>query len=287
MATAMDLIRHKYKTPNVGKVERGASITAGTLLLARGLRSKGWVGAATAFIGIAFLRRGVTGFCYTYQALGINSAPEQSSDTGNSEKGSGQNVSVPHQTGIRIDEAVTVNLPTPQVFQFWRNLANVAEFMEHVESVRTLADSSRTHWTAKGPGGKSVEWQAQIINEIENELIAWRSLPGSEIPHAGSVHFKEASGGRGTEVHVEILYSPPGGSAGAMVAKLFGEDPAAQIRSDLKRLKARLEAGVLPDTEGQSAGAATPRHDSYRHPDLVGKASEESFPASDSPAFTH
>jgi uncharacterized membrane protein len=140
---------------------------------------------------------------------------------------------------------------------------------------------------AKGPGGKSVEWDAQIINEKPNELIAWRSLPGSEIPHAGSVRFKEASGGRGTEIHVEVLYSPPGGPAGAMVAKLFGEDPSAQIRSDLKRLKARLEAGVLPNTEGQPVGATTPHTDNSRHPDLVANASEESFPASDSPAFTH
>jgi uncharacterized membrane protein len=283
----MDMIRHKYQTPNVGKVERGASIAAGTLLLARGIKAKGWLGTASALMGIAFLRRGISGFCYTYQALGMNSAAGQPGDASWQEKGSGQNVSVAHQTGIRIDEAVTINLPREEVFRFWRNLANVAEFMEHVESVRTLDDGSRTHWMAKGPGGRCLEWEAQIINEKENELIAWRSLPGSEIPHAGSVRFIEASGGRGTEVHVEILYTPPGGAAGAMVARLFGEDPAAQIRSDLKRLKARLEAGVIPNTTGQPVGNTLPREDNHRYSDNVAKASEESFPASDSPAFTH
>jgi uncharacterized membrane protein len=140
---------------------------------------------------------------------------------------------------------------------------------------------------SKGPGGRTSEWEAQIINEYKNELIAWRSLEGSEIPHAGSVRFKEATGGRGTEVHVEILYSPPGGVAGAMVAKLFGDDPASQIRSDLKRLKARLEAGVIPDTSGQSVGSPSGSVEPTRHGDQVSKASEESFPASDSPAFTH
>jgi uncharacterized membrane protein len=283
----MDMIRHKYQTPNVGKVERGASIAAGTLLLARGIRAKSWLGTAAALMGIAFLRRGITGFCYTYQALGMNSTERQLCDLTHGEKGCGKNISVPHHTGARIDEAVTVGLPREEVFRFWRDLSNVGEFMEHVESVRTVDDSNRTHWMAKGPGGKSVQWDAQIINEKPNELIAWRSLPGSEIPHAGSVRFKEASGGRGTEVHVEVLYSPPGGPAGAMFAKLFGEDPSAQIRSDLKRLKARLEAGVIPNTEGQPVGATTPKADSPRHPDLVAKASEESFPASDSPAFTH
>jgi uncharacterized membrane protein len=283
----MQMIRHKHQTPNVGRGERAASIGAGTLLLARGVQTRGWLGTATALMGIAFLRRGITGYCYTYQALGINSASEASTNGKRGEKGTGQNVSVPHLTGTRIDEAVTVNLPPAEVYRFWRNLANIAEFMEHVESVRTMEDGNRSQWTAKGPGGKCVEWEALIISEKENERIAWRSTEGSDIPHAGSVQFREAAGGRGTEVHVEILYSPPGGPAGAMLAKVFGEDPAKQIRSDLKRIKARLEAGVLPNTEGQPVGSPASTDESRVQPDQVSKASEESFPASDSPAFTH
>src|SRR6185312_9015594 len=127
----------------------------------------------------------------------------------------------------------------------WRNLANVAEFMEYVESVQTLneGDDRKTRWAVKGPAGKCLEWDAEIVNEKENELIAWRSLDGSEVANAGSVHFKDAPGGRGTEVSLEIMYTPPGGSFGAFAAKLFGDDPAARIRADLKRLKARIEAG--------------------------------------------
>src|SRR5262249_30733991 len=163
-------------------------------------------------------------------------------------------VSVPHRSGIRIDEAITINRPRAEVYRFWRNLANIAEFMEYVESVRTLnnGDDRRTRWTAKGPGGRFLEWDAEIINARENELIAWRLLDGSEVANAGSVHFKDAPGVRGTEVTLEIMYAPPGGSLGAFAARLFGEDPAARIHADLKRVKARIEAGVLAGTNGQS-----------------------------------
>jgi uncharacterized membrane protein len=280
----MEMIRHRYTVPNVGNAERAASLAAGALLLGTGLKTKGWIGAATALLGAAFVGRAATGFCYTYQALGINTAspPEKEIPSG-----TGQNVSVPHETGIRIDEAVTISLTREQVYRFWRNLGNIAESMEYVESVRSMGDGDQhTRWLVKGPGGKSLKWDARIINEKENELIAWRSIEGSEIPNAGSVHFIDAGGGRGTEVHVELLYSPPGGAAGAMLAKLFGDDPAAQIRNDLKRLKARLEAGVLPKTEGQPAGSPIAAAEHRQNSDRVSKASEESFPASDAPAFT-
>jgi len=280
----MDMIRHKYSVPNVGKVERAASIAAGALLMGRGIKARGWLGTLTALMGVAFLRRGISGFCYTYQALGINTASSPDAAEG----GTGTNVSVAHQTGTRVDEAITVNMPRAEVYKFWRDLGNIAESMEYVESVQAVgSDGMQTRWMVKGPAGKSIEWQARIINEIENELIAWRSVEGSEIANAGSVHFADAAGGRGTEVHVEILYSPPGGPAGAMLAKLFGDDPAAQVRADLKRLKAKLEARVVPNTEGQPAGAPEGSESHPHRSDRVSTASEESFPASDAPAFTH
>jgi uncharacterized membrane protein len=280
----MQIIRHKYQVPNVGKLERTASVAAGMLLVTKGLRDKGLTGTAMALVGMEFLRRGITGNCHSYQALGINTAGAQ--------KGDGASISVPHGAGIRIDEAITINRPRADVYRFWRDLSNIAEFMEYVESVRTLSDGDdrKTRWTAKAPGGKSLEWDAEIINEKENELIAWRSLDGAEVANAGSVHFKEAPGGRGTEISLEILYSPPGGTLGAFAAKLFGEDPAARIRSDLKRVKARLEAGVLPGTDGQSVGPKGQSEEvavCHSHTDAVSKASEESFPASDAPGFTH
>jgi len=268
---------------NVGKTERGASIMAGTLLAYYGLRDKSWKGAGLAFLGINFLRRGVLGYCYTYRFLGI--------DTNHARKGHNQTIA--HGTGIRIDEAITIERPRHEVYGFWSQPENLAEFMEHVESVRTIpgpaASGTCTHWVAKGPGGRRMEWDAEIINRIDDELIAWRSLEESEVSNAGSVRFADAAGGRGTEVRIALQYNPPGGTAGAFIARLFGEDPSTQIHNDLQRLKTRLEAGVVPTVDGQSKGANKAEDDLERHrkSEQVVSASEASFPASDAPAYTH
>jgi uncharacterized membrane protein len=275
----MELIRHPYNTPNVGRAERAASVAVGAALLSYGIRKKGIVGGALAFLSLAFLRRGLTGFCYTYQTLGVRT----------SESGQGRNISVPYELGIRVDEAVTINRPREEVYRFWRNLENLSRFMEHVECVRALDDGKRSHWVVKGPGDRTVQWDAEVINDVENELIGWRSLPGSEVQNAGSVSFRDATGGRGTEVRIELQYNPPGGAVGAMFAKLFGEEPSQQIHGDLKRLKTRLEAGVVPSTEGQPTGASHSEvaREKQRDSEKVVAASQESFPASDSPAYSH
>jgi len=274
----MEIIRHQYTTPNVGKIERAASVAAGAYIVVHGLRQKSWTGAGLAFLGLGLLRRGVTGFCYTYQALGIRTNSDDQ----------GRNSSVPYELGIRVDEAVTINRPRAEVYRFWRNLENLAQFMEHVESVREVPGTKRSHWVSKGPSDRRVEWDAEIINEVDGELIGWRSLEGSDVANAGSVRFTDAEGGRGTEVRVSLQYNPPGGAVGAFVAKMFGEEPSTQIRGDLKRLKTKLEAGVVPTTQGQPVGGQQDNEKETRAQSReVATASEESFPASDSPAYTH
>jgi uncharacterized membrane protein len=103
----------------------------------------------------------------------------------------------------------------------------------------------RSHWYAKGPAGTTVDWEAEIINEIPNELIGWRSVDGSEVDNAGSVHFKPAAGGRGTELKVVLRYDPPAGKLGASVSKMLGEDPAMNVQEDLRRLKMLIETGEI------------------------------------------
>ena len=153
--------------------------------------------------------------------------------------------------GIHVEEAVTVSRPVHEVFRFWRNFENLPRFMKHLDSV-SEREGGVFHWTARGPAGTQVEWDARIINEIEDKLIGWQSLEGSTISTAGSVNFRETP--RGTEVRVHLQYQPPGGKLGATIAWLLGEEPNIQIREDLRRFKQLLETGEIPTIDGQPRG---------------------------------
>ena len=153
--------------------------------------------------------------------------------------------------GVHVEESVTVNRPIGDVFRFWRNFENLPQFMNHLESV-SQREMGVSHWVAKGPAGTRVEWDARIINEIDDKLIGWQSLDGSMVSTAGSVNFRETP--RGTEVRVHLQYSPPAGKVGAAVARLFGEEPGVQIREDLRRFKQLMETGEIPTIHGQPFG---------------------------------
>jgi uncharacterized membrane protein len=154
-------------------------------------------------------------------------------------------VSVPADEGIRVDEAVTIDRPIAEVYSFWSRLENLPRFMRHVESVVPL-DEVHSHWRVKTIGGKVVQWDAEIIEKRENEMISWRSVPGADVDNAGSVWFTPVPGGNGTMVRVSLKYVPPAGKAGALIAKLFRSDAETEIEQDLQSLKCFLETGQMP-----------------------------------------
>jgi uncharacterized membrane protein len=139
------------------------------------------------------------------------------------------------------------------VYWFWRDFENLPRFMTHLIDVDTTTDG-RSHWVARGPLGIKFEWDAEIFADIPGEAIGWKSLDGSDVDTAGSVHFRQLPHGRGTEVRVSLKYDPPLGKVGTAVAKLFGEAPEQQIRDDMRRLKQILEAGEIPTVDGQPRG---------------------------------
>jgi uncharacterized membrane protein len=149
--------------------------------------------------------------------------------------------------------SVIVNVPAAQVYSFWRDLENLPRFMHHLHSVSQLANR-RSKWIAHGPAGSRVEWTAEVVAERDNEIIAWRSLEGSQVQVDGSVEFRPATGNRGTIVDATIMYRPPAGFAGDIVAKFFGKDPSFLIEQDLRRFKALVETGEIPTTVGQPHG---------------------------------
>jgi len=145
---------------------------------------------------------------------------------------------------LRVRRSVTIGKPVAEVYAFWRNFSNLPRFMRHLESVEEL-DERRSHWVARGPAGTSVEWDAEVTEVRENELIAWRSLEESDVQNAGVVRFRPAPGGRGTEVRVELEYKPPLGKLGSKIAMLWREEPRQQVADDLRHLKQVLEVGEV------------------------------------------
>lgn len=216
---------------NISDMERWVSMGAGAALALYGLsrrRTAGWV---LAGLGGLLFRRGMTGHCDVYQMAGLNSAGT-GDDTRQALGGS---------AGVIVEESVTINRPISELYRFWRNLENLPRFMSHLESVERITDTL-SRWRAKGPAGTTFEWNAEIINEVPDRVIGWRSIEGSDVVSAGSVNFDVAGSGK-TQVRVRLQYSPPGGKMGDKVARLLGSDAATEIRQDLDRFKQMIEAG--------------------------------------------
>ena len=146
--------------------------------------------------------------------------------------------------GIHVRESIRLEVPREVVYRFWRRLENLPRFMAHLELVTDEGDG-RSRWVAQGPAGSRFAWTAEIINEIENRLIAWRSLPGSDVVTAGSVNFTTVREARSTQVSVHLQYASHAGRAGAFVATMLGREPSQMIREDLRRFKQLLEAGEV------------------------------------------
>jgi uncharacterized membrane protein len=152
----------------------------------------------------------------------------------------------------RVTAAITVRAAREDVYRFWHDFQNLPRFMANVESVQV--SNGRSHWRASAPAGRTVEWDAEVVEDRPGELIAWRTLPGAGLASSGSVAFADAPGARGTEVRVELRYDPPAGVAGAALVSLAGESPNAQIRDDLRRFKQLLETGTVVRSEGSPEG---------------------------------
>lgn len=225
-----------YPDANIDDVERWVSGVSGAALALYGVRRRGIEGAALAVLGTVLVYRSVTGRSLLYQALNLRLAR-----------------TTEVRQRIEVVKSLTVNRPPEELYRFWRNFENLPTAMRHLESV-TVRDDRRSHWAVKGSAGTRVEWDAEIVNEKANQLIAWRSCEGSDIDHWGVVRFVSAPGGRGTQVRVELEYEPVGGTFGSTVAKLFGEEPGRQIGDDLRRFKQLMETGEVPTTEGQPTG---------------------------------
>jgi uncharacterized membrane protein len=228
---------HTKTEVNVGDTERAFSlVSAGVafyLALTRPTAAKLPLAAGGSYL----LYRGLAGKDPVYELLNIQRSP----------------LNMDH---LIVRRAVTINRPRADVYAFWRNFENLPRFMQHLQAVQVSDNGAgrHSHWVTAAPLGQTVEWDAEIVEEHANELIAWRSLPGSAIENSGRVTFRDAQGFGGTEVDVVLQYRPPLGSASIALARLFGEQPWQQVRDDLRRFKQVMETGEIPTIFAQSSG---------------------------------
>jgi uncharacterized membrane protein len=236
-AAAAGILAVEWPRPALSLWSRVAGDVMDFTLLARALRSKSFsrirtLGAMGAVVGI--------GIADVIAAARTTNAPPPREDL---------------QPG-RVRAAITVRRPRQDVYAFWHDFQNLPRFMAHVESVQTV--NGRSHWRAKAPVG-TVEWDAEVVDDRPGELISWRSIGGSGVGHSGMVRFVDAPGDRGTEIHVDMQYSAPGGPFGEAAAKLFGEEPEQQTKDDLRRFKQVMETGEVVRSEGSPEGSLARR----------------------------
>jgi uncharacterized membrane protein len=210
--------------------EKWASIVGGSAMVLFGLQQRSLRGVLTAIAG---------------GSLAYHGATAEKSLTDKVSEATGLN------KAVKVEKTVTIANKSPEeLYNFWHDFENLPTFMKHLKSV-TVQDVRRSHWVASAPLGQTIEWDADIINDLPNQLIAWASIEGAEVDNSGFVRFQPAPGDRGTEVKVVLEYNIPGGALTAAVAKLFGEEPEQQIGDELNRFKQLMEAGEIATTEGQ------------------------------------
>lgn len=227
---------------NVSRNERLLSSVAGGVMTAWGLRRRGTAGYGLALVGAELLYRGVTGHCHTYAALGIDTEHERAGD--------GEPAEVDHEHAVDVRESIIINRPASELFAIWRDFSQLPRFMDHLERVDVLS-STRSHWVTKGPAGTHISWDAEIVDERENEWIAWRAVEPAQVPNNGTVMFRQIDDGESTEVFVTLEAQPPAGKLGDMVARMFGKSPERQVRTALKRFKEIAEGAVQPVKQGK------------------------------------
>jgi uncharacterized membrane protein len=247
--------RSAAPTRNVANPERVGSVILGAALVMLGLRRRDAGGVVAALVGGAFLHRGATGHCHVYESLGVSTGTSDAVLDHTSRGISGRSATVNARNAVKVERSVTIEASRAELYTFWRRFDNLPRFMEHLVSV-TVDGNGRSHWIAKAPAGQTVEWDAVIVNDVPDSIIAWKTVGHPDVANAGAVNFSEASGGRGTIVKVSLDYEPPGGKVGVLIARLFGENPDRQVREDLRKFKQFMETGAITTSARRTADSA-------------------------------
>jgi uncharacterized membrane protein len=235
---------------NVGRLERWASMFGGGFLAGAGVKRGGVGGAVMGLAGAILLHRGATGHCHVYGALGVDTS------SGDAPPAHQPNVTRTDSEagGVRVEASIAINRMAEELYAYWRDFSHAPSFMDRIISVRVL-DERQSHWTAEGPRGRTWEWTSEVTEDVPGRRIAWRTLPGSDLPHSGSVEFTPGRLGETTVRHT-LQFDPPGGVVGQAIASAFHQMPEKMVQDDLRRFKTLMEAGMTVSADGAGGSGA-------------------------------
>ncbi len=229
--------RRRGSEVNVRPLQRAASALAGGVLLALGLRRRSVGGAALVLAGGDLLYRGATGYCHLLGALRI--------DTSN---GSG--------APVQIQRSITVQLPRHDAYARWRDAATQPLVWAHFAEL-TNATERGAHWLVRAPLGRTLEWDATVVEERSPELIRWQTTEAADVPNEGSVEFRDAPGEHGTELTLRVRFEPPAGAIGEAGARVFDDAPKLVLEKALRRFKQLVETGEIASNEHNPTARTT------------------------------
>ena len=141
---------------------------------------------------------------------------------------------------VDFHKTLTVDATADEVYAFWSRLENFPRIMTHIQDVRDLGER-RWRWTAVGPLGMTMSWNAVETARVPGQLLAWRSESRSPIENVGIARFEPLAEG-GTRMDVRLSYNPPRASLGDAVAVLFGVDAITEMDEDLARFESLIKA---------------------------------------------
>jgi uncharacterized membrane protein len=232
---------------NVGDMERALSAVGGGALALLALRRRGVSGLAFGVLGAELLRRGATGHCHLYEALGVSTADSSSHRKDVTSRAATVNA----RKAVKVERRIVVNRPADELYGLWRDFARLPRFMQHLDSV-TCPNDRHSHWIATLPGGKHIEWDSEIVNDISGKLIAWKTVGSPDVAHAGSVHFTPLADANATEVRIVFDYEPPAARIFGIIAEHLGMSPETLVAENLRRFKDAAENGTLSRLEAEN-----------------------------------
>lgn len=225
---------------NVGAIEQVLSIGIGSGLIAFGLTQRGKGGMLPILAGGSLLLHGLSSHSHLYEAIGVDESY-------------GTPIRHPLNRIVHFRKSICINRSAADIYAFWRDLKNLPRFMHNIVAVEEL-DDTRSRWHAHGPFNKEVYWEAEILEERQNEMITWRTIETeSNLEHEGVLSLRRAVGNRGTILSLDCRWSPPGGVIGAALAKLLPQDPARQVSEDLRRFRQLMETGEISRNQEASS----------------------------------